>query len=93
MSPADWKSKVMARLERNKRYPSGAQARHETGTAYVRFRIDGGGNVLSISLAGSSGFAELDAEVVALVRRASPLPPPPTGISKTITAPVRFSVR
>lgn len=93
MSPANWKSQLMAHLERRKQYPSGARARGETGIAYVRFSLDAGGNVLSASLARSSGFPELDAEVVSLVRRASPVPAPPVGVSRTITAPVRFSVR
>ncbi|MCX5579617.1 TonB family protein, partial [Kaistia terrae] len=32
----------------------------------------------------------LDQEVLSLLRRASPVPPPPPGVKKTITAPVRF---
>ena len=93
MSPAKWPSRLMAHLERRKRYPSGARSRREQGTAYVRFRIDDAGNVLSVSLARSSGSPELDSEVVEMVRRASPVPAPPPGINKTITAPVRFTVR
>lgn len=93
VSPAKWQSRLMAHLERRKRYPSGARQRGEQGTAYVRFRIDDAGNVLSASLARSSGFPELDNEVVEMVRRASPFPAPPTGVNKTITAPVRFTVR
>lgn len=93
VSPAKWQSRLMAHLERRKRYPSGARSRGEQGTAYVRFRIDDAGNVLSASLARSSGFPELDREVVEMVRRASPVPAPPPGVNKTITAPVRFTVR
>ncbi|MFH1556676.1 MAG: TonB family protein [Pseudomonadota bacterium] len=92
-SPAQWQSRLMSHLERRKRYPPGSRSRGETGVAYVRFRIDDAGNVLSASLARSSGFSELDTEVVDLVRRASPVPAPPPGVAKTITAPVRFSVR
>jgi protein TonB len=93
LSPANWQSQLMAHLERRKRYPSGARSRGERGTVYVRFTIDGSGNVLSASLARTSGFAELDQEVLALVRRASPVPAPPPGANRTITAPVRFSTR
>lgn len=93
VSPAKWQSRLMAHLERRKRYPSGARSRREEGTAYVRFRIDDAGNVLSASLARSSGFPELDNAVVDLVRRASPVPAPPLGVNKIITAPVRFTVR
>lgn len=93
ISPAQWQSRLMSHLERRKKYPSGARSRGESGVAYVRFRIDDAGNVLSASLARSSGFPELDAEVVDLVRRASPVPAPPPGVNKTVIAPVRFSVR
>ncbi|MCD4512138.1 energy transducer TonB [Brucella pseudogrignonensis] len=93
VSPAKWQSRLMAHLERRKKYPSGARSRREQGTAYVRFRIDDAGNVLSASLVRSSGFPELDAEVMSLVKRASPVPAPPAGVNKTITAPVRFTVR
>lgn len=83
----------MSHLERRKRYPPGARSRGETGIAYVRFRIDDAGNVLSASLARSSWFSELDTEVVELVRRASPVPAPPSSVNETITAPVQFSIR
>ncbi len=82
----------MAHLERRKRYPPGAQSRGERGIAYVRFTIDERGNVLSASLARSSGSAELDQEVLSLVHRASPVPPPPPGAQRSITAPVRLRV-
>jgi protein TonB len=93
VSPAKWQSRLMAHLERRKRYPAAARRRGEQGTAHVRFSIDGAGNVLSAQLARSSGSAELDAAVVALVQRASPVPAPPPGAPHTITAPVRFSLR
>lgn len=91
LSPASWQSLLMGHLERHKRYPSGAQSRGEGGVAYVRFSIDERGNVLSASLARSAGSAELDREVIALVHRASPVPAPPAGAKRSITAPVRFS--
>ena len=93
ISPARWQSRLLAHLERRKRYPSAARARGEQGIAYVRFRIDDAGNVTSVGLARSSGFPTLDEEVVSMVRRASPVPAPPPGVNKNITVPVRFSVR
>ncbi|MCL2891676.1 energy transducer TonB family protein [Brenneria tiliae] len=90
---AKWQARLMAHLERRKKYPSGARARGEVGTVFIRFSIDDAGNVLDAQLARSSGFAELDREVLALVRRASPVPAPPAGMPHAITAPVRFSVR
>lgn len=93
MTPARWQSRLMAHLERRKKYPADARRRGERGTVYVRFRIDDAGNVSSVSLVRSSGYPALDNEVLSLVRRASPVPAPPPGVNKTITAPVRFNVR
>lgn len=90
--PAKWLSRLMAHLEKRKKYPHAARARGEIGTAYVRFRIDDAGNVVSSSLAASSGFSELDREVLAIVRRASPVPVPPAEANKIITAPIEFNV-
>lgn len=93
VSPAKWQSRLMSHLERRKRYPSEARSNREEGTVYVRFRIDDSGNVLSVSLSRSSGHSSLDQAVLDMVRRASPVPAPPPGVSKTITAPVRFNIR
>ncbi|WP_421566604.1 energy transducer TonB [Ochrobactrum sp. EDr1-4] len=93
VTPARWQSRLMAHLERRKKYPSGAKSRREEGVVYVRFRIDDTGKVLSTSLARSSGWPELDNEVLSLVQRASPVPAPPPSVNKTITAPVRFNRR
>lgn len=92
-SLAKWQARLMAHLERRKRYPVGARSRREQGVAYVRFAIDDAGNVLSAVLARSSGFPELDNEVLALVRRASPLPAPPPGVPSAITTPVLFNLK
>jgi protein TonB len=93
VSPAKWQSRLMSHLERRKRYPSAARSNREEGTVYVRFRIDDSGNVLSVSLSRSSGYPTLDNAVLDMVRAASPVPAPPAGVNKTITAPVRFNLR
>jgi protein TonB len=83
-----WASRLMAHLEKFKRYPG-----RETGTATVRFSLDDAGNVLSYQLVKSSGSATLDQAVLDMVKRASPVPPPPPGVHKTITAPVNFTLK
>lgn len=93
VSPAQWQSRLMAHLERRKRYPSSARSRRQEGTVHVNFTIDDRGNVLGISLAQSSGFPELDQAAVQAVQRASPVPAPPPGVNKNITAPMRFVIR
>lgn len=88
MSPAKWQSRLMAHLERHK-----PRSKGERGLAYVTFRIDDAGNVLSVQLARSSGVASVDDAAVGLVRRASPVPAPPPDVQHTITVPVKFSRR
>lgn len=93
ISPARWQSKLMAHLERHKRYPASARQRRHEGVVLVRFTIDTGGHLQTVQLARSSGHTELDEAVLALVRRASPVPAPPPDAPRDITAPVRFQIR
>ncbi|MGI2033032.1 energy transducer TonB family protein [Rhizobium panacihumi] len=93
ISPQRWQGRLAAHLERRKKYPAAARSRREEGTASVRFQIDSSGNVLSVSLSRSSGSDALDQEVLALLKRASPVPAPPAGVNKTITVPIRFTIR
>lgn len=88
-----WQSLLLGRLEQYKRYPLSAQEDGEQGVVYLRFSIDRQGHVLSASIAKSSGHADLDAETLALVHRAEPLPSPPSeipGDPVTLTVPVQF---
>lgn len=84
---------VLAHLARFKQYPGEARAQARGGVARVRFTLDGGGRVTGVSLAQGSGHADLDQESVAVVRRASPFPPPPGGRPQSFTLPVRFGLR
>jgi len=90
ISPASWRSMIMALFNRNKRFPAGGGR----GTATVAFTIDRSGRVLSARLARSSGDVALDQEAVALARRVSPVPPPPPDIGRggsiLLAVPVRF---
>ena len=77
VSPAKWKSRVEARIARNARKCPG----NGTGTAAVRFNFDGSGNITKVSLSRSSGDSSIDDYVVSAVRRASPIPAPPSGVA------------
>lgn len=91
-SSANWRSSLMAHLNRHKQFPAGGSQ----GVAAVAFTIDRSGRVLSARLAQSSGDSVLDREAVALVRRASPVPAPPSGqggSSISISVPIRFDRR
>jgi protein TonB len=91
-----WRDRVAAQLQRQKRYPSGAEARREQGVAVLSFSVDRNGHVLSRRIARSSGYAELDQEVLALLQRAAPLPPFPPDMAQAsvnLVVPIRFSLR
>jgi protein TonB len=91
--PADWQSRVLARLNAVKAYPSSARARRQQGVVLIRFTLDRTGAVLAVALAQTSGFALLDREALALPRRASPLPQPPEDVKGQrieLVVPVEF---
>lgn len=91
-----YRQRLAAHLQRYKRYPAEARAAGQQGTATLVFTVGRGGQLLGASLARSSGNAALDAETLAMVRRAEPLPafpPELTQASLRISVPVSFSVR
>jgi protein TonB len=93
---ATWRDLLIARLQRAKRYPASAEARGAQGIATLSFSLDRQGRVLSRSIARSSGHADLDQEVLALVLRAQPLPPFPPAMPQSVmhlSIPIQFSVR
>ncbi|RWX76574.1 TonB family protein [Neorhizobium lilium] len=85
VTPAKWKSRVEARIARNARKCPGGG----TGTAAVRFNFDGSGNITNVSLARSSGNSEIDGYIVSAVRRASPIPAPPSGVASYLDQALR----
>ena len=92
----NWKSRLVATLERSKRYPSEARVRGEQGVAQLAFSIDRHGGVHHARIAHSSGSELLDRETLALVERAQPLPPPPpelAGAEIAIVVPIRYNIR
>lgn len=87
---------LAAHLQRFKQYPTEAKAAGEQGTAILSFTVSRTGRVLTSRLAGSSGHAALDAETMAMIRRAQPLPAFPPEMkqaSLSFTVPVHFSLR
>lgn len=93
---ASYKQMVAAHLQRFKQYPPAAKAAGQQGTARVSFALGRSGQVLSVSLGGSSGHAALDAETLAMVRRAQPFPAFPPDVkqsSMSFGAPVAFYIR
>lgn len=91
-----WQSTLVRQLQRYKRYPSEAQSRSEEGVVLLSFSLDRTGHVLAHHIARSSGFADLDNEVMAMIKRAEPLPAFPASMPQPqldLTVPIRFSLR
>jgi protein TonB len=92
----NWRSLLVATLERNKRYPAQAQERGEHGTAELAFSVDRHGGVHRARILRSSGSSLLDSETLAMLERAAPLPPPPAelgGAEISIVVPIRYNIR
>jgi periplasmic protein TonB len=90
----NWKTQLVAKLERSKRYPS--EARGDQGIAQLAFSVDRQGGVHNARIVRSSGSSVLDHETLALVQRAQPLPPPPPEVSGAqipIVVPIRYNAR
>jgi protein TonB len=93
---ASYKQMVAAHLQRFKQYPPASKASGQQGAARINFTLSRSGQVLSASLGGSSGHAALDAETLAMVRRAQPFPAFPPDVkqgSMSFAAPVAFYIR
>jgi periplasmic protein TonB len=91
-----WQTSVFRQLQRSQRYPAAARSRNEQGVVLLSFSLDRDGHVLAHSIARSSGYADLDNEVMAMIMRAEPLPPFPTSMPQPridLTVPIRFSLR
>lgn len=90
----DWRARLAAHLERHRRYPASARASGVEGVVHLSFTIDASGRVVAHGVARSSGSPALDQAAIEMIRRASPLPPPPgAGANVSITAPVNFRLR
>jgi protein TonB len=62
----------------------------------LAFSVDRDGHVVSRHIVKGSGFSDLDAEVLALIERAQPLPAFPPSMTEhelNLTVPIRFSLR
>jgi len=93
---ADYMAHLLAWLQKHKEYPREARFRHQEGTAMLYFEMDRSGQVMLSRLHRSSGHALLDREVLALIARAAPLPPPPADIPGErvpFVVPIQFSIR
>ena len=89
--------RLTAWLERNKRYPTKSRRRREEGTVLLNFTIDREGRLIDYQLIQKAPYPTLNASVEQMIKRASPLPPPPSTMqaeAQTIsfTVPINFSL-
>jgi protein TonB len=90
----NYRASLSAWLESHKRYPESARSRGEEGRAVLRFRVARSGQVLNYALVGSTGFADLDASIDAMMRGAT-LPPFPADMTASdveVSVTVRFAL-
>jgi protein TonB len=95
-STQSWAGRLSLALEKAKRYPTSSRTRREQGTVQVQFTIDRSGKILSSRVLKSSGHSDLDAEALAILQRAQPLPAPPVnmpGNEVALTLPIQFRIR
>ncbi|MFT4253629.1 MAG: TonB family protein, partial [Caulobacter sp.] len=87
-----WQGRVLGHLEKHRRYPGNARSRGVQGTAYIRFRMNRGGQMLWAVVQRSSGSSILDEAALDTIRRAQPLPPIPPELPDEVelAAPVEF---
>ncbi|GAB5467532.1 MAG: hypothetical protein Kilf2KO_05620 [Rhodospirillales bacterium] len=82
---------IARQLNREKEYPAASQRAGEEGIVAVQFTLDEEGWVVARRIVRSSGHKRLDAEVMDLLLRSSPLPKPPTdGEWLTLTVRIAF---
>jgi protein TonB len=89
---ADYRSILMAHLQRFKQFPSSAGP-NESGSVQIRFTVTRSGRVTSSGVSRSSGFPTLDRAALELLARAQPLPAFPPEMreaSATYFAPVNY---
>jgi len=90
---AVWRGRVLAHLERHKRYPAAARMMKREGRVQVSVTMDRRGHVLSVAASRGTGFKPFDTEAVDTVRRADPLPEPPAelaGNTISLQLPIGF---
>ena len=93
---AAWEKALVSHLNRFKRYPDAARARSNQGDVAVEFTIDRTGSLVASRVVRSSGSSVLDAEALAVLQRASPLPAPPAQVSGAtfdLALPIQFRIR
>lgn len=70
-----WQKELLAHLDKYKHYPS--ERSNQSAEIVIRLTLDRTGRVVSADVSRSSGDSAFDHAALAMVERASPVPPPP----------------
>ena len=84
-----WEQKLVAHLNKYKRNTD------RDAVVVIKFAIDRAGRLVSAKVEKTSGDADIDNDALAMMRRADPLPVPPSfGTNEQLyfVVPIRFSV-
>ncbi len=84
-------SRVIALIDRAKRYPLRARLAGYQGDVKVSFVIEADGRVQAVRVVRSSGYALLDKAAQKTIWRAAPFPPPPRELSPPLELTVKIS--
>jgi len=87
----NWKSQLVAQIERHKRFSG-----NDRGIVQVAFGVDRGGGIHNPRVVASSGSITLDHDAIAWLERSAPLPAPPPEMSGnmiSISVPLRYNYR
>jgi protein TonB len=89
-----WTALLVKHLQQFKSYPAEARAHNEQGVVLISISIGRDGHVIEHHVVRSSGHADLDAEAMAWIERAQPLPAFPAGMAQSeiddLEVPLRF---
>ncbi|MEA2760013.1 MAG: periplasmic protein TonB [Methylobacteriaceae bacterium] len=89
-----WKSLLSAHLNRFKRYP--VKSARRNAEVQVSFTLDRRGHLKVASVLRGSGDPAFDQAALAMLRRADPLPPPPTAVTDdelSFTVPIVYRLK
>lgn len=95
-SKTTWQKTLLTHIDKFKRYPEAAREAQTAGETLVELTMDRTGALRGSQLLRSSGSAALDAEALAMLSRAVPLPVPPSDVVGEVfrmAIPVRFRLR
>jgi TonB family protein len=96
MSPElEYGLQISKTIQSSRNYPPEAKAQFRSGLVVLELVVDSKGQIVSSRIKASSCYSDFDAEALAMVRRAAPLPPFPSSITKsrlTFVQPITFAM-